>query len=175
LRVIDPTGTAVWLRRGLFARLFAGTPFQWILTVAIVLDVVLVSFVLSFTSLGTVAPALGPALVPVLVWLVGVLASAAADLGGIRWRYYSSHRYAWSDVERLRFGSRLTVAGMATVGEAAIFVQVRGREHPIVPAYGCRRSRQLEFGDALIRLADTHGVAVTIAPDDAWWAALQPG
>jgi hypothetical protein len=173
--MVDGTQTVTRLRRGAFARLFAGTPFQWILTVGIVLEVCLVAFVSTFTSFGKIAPALAPGLVIWIIWLAGVFAQATADGDGIRWRYYRPYRLAWSDVEQVRFGGRLAVAGMSTVGEAAIFVQVRGREHRIAPAAGCGRNRLLEFGGSLIRLADAKGVPATVTTGDTWWAPLQQG
>src|SRR6185437_1871863 len=131
--MVDGTQTMIRLRRGAFARLFAGTPFQWILTVALVVEICLVALVSSFTSFGTVAPAIAPGVVIWIIWLAGVFASATADDDGIRWRYYRAYRFSWSEVELIRFGGRLTAAGMSTVGEAAIFVQVGGREHRIAP------------------------------------------
>lgn len=163
------------LRRGVVGRLFAGTPFQWVLTVVVVLHLLLIAIVSSFSSFATVAPAAAPGLVIWVIWLLGVFAVARTGSDGVHWRYYASHRYAWAEIEQLRFGARLTVAGRAAVGQALILVQVRGHEHLIAPAKDCGQPRLLEFGNALIALAAARQIPVSVDPSDQFWNGLDRG
>jgi hypothetical protein len=170
---VNPTiKTAARLRRGVGARLFGGSNFQLILTCGVVLNVVLLGVVASFDGLTQVLPAEAPALVWWVIWGMGVTAHAAADEAGVHWRYFLRHKYAWNEIDQIRFGGVLRGA-TPSAGAPAILISVAGREHPVVPALGCDRTRATEFGTELTGLAGAHGVRAIATPDHAFWDGLR--
>ena len=171
--MIDQAGSTFRLRRSPAGRLFAGSPAQWVLTVVLLLDIALIALVSSAGSPATVLPAAAPGVVILVIWLLGVGASARADADGVRWRYYLAHHHRWNEIEQVRFGGRRTGPSVQAA-QAAILIKVGSREHPITPAYGCGRWRLVEFGDALIALAEAHQVPVSVDPADERWAGLRP-
>jgi hypothetical protein len=109
-------------------------------------------------------PGLAVTLLAVLVLAgagaVGATGWAEADGAGVRWRYWSRHSYAWSDID----GLELQAVGVGMTGvRHLVAVRVHGRSHRITPASdGGRHAR--EFGRRLVELAAAHGIPV----EDGW-------
>ena len=146
--------------------------FQFVLTLAIVVEMFLVGVLASFGDLTGLLPSLPGAAVIWWVWGLGVSASARADADGVHWRYFRSRSYSWSEINRFRFGGRL-VKGTTGISHPAILVSVAGHEHPVTPAFGCGTRRLVEFGNQLIDLAAAHGVPVSVNTNDERWNGLR--
>lgn len=160
------------LRRSIPGRLFAGSTFQFILTLAVLLEVFMIGVVISLGGVADLLPSLPAAAVFWVIWGMGLTAGAHADGDGVRWRYFRSHTYSWNEIDQIRFGGRL-VKGTAAINHAAILVSVAGREHPITPGFGCGRPRLVEFGNDLIALAAARGVPARVDPTDDRWDGLR--
>lgn len=158
------------LRRSLYARLYAGPPFQPLLTAGVLIQLVIVAALAWYGGLGTLLSAGAAGFLWPAAWLIGVTAHAEVDGAGVRWRYYRTGRLAWTDVERVRFGVRTTSA--IWTQRAAIWVRVGGRDHVIAPALGCSHAARTEFGRALVAQARAHKVRVEIPPNDPRWSGL---
>jgi hypothetical protein len=170
--VIRPTGAGVRLRRNLLARVFGGFQFQWLLALALLLNLALLVLVADIDGAAKALSALTPAIVWWVLWGIGVSGWAGADDAGVHWRYFVRRSYPWSEIDRIVFGNvRRAVGGGA--GTAAILVGVGGHDHPITPALGCSPGLLTEFGNELIGLARAHGVQVDVDPGNHRWRGLR--
>jgi hypothetical protein len=102
-----------------------------------------------------------------LVWavlvallLVGATGWAAADDAGVQWRYYRTHRYAWSEIEQLCLDRK--VIGITAV-RYVLVLQAHGRRHEIVPAHMAGPGRKA-FARQLAATAAARGIPVV----DRW-------
>jgi hypothetical protein len=170
--VIRPTGPGIRLRRNLLARVFGGFQFQWVLALAVLLNLALLVVVADIDGPAKAMSALAPAIVGWVLWGIGASAWAGADEAGVHWRYFVRRSYPWSEIDRIAFGDVMRAVG-GGAGTAAILVGVDGHDHPITPALGCSARLRTEFGNELIGLARAHGAQVDVAPGTHRWTGLR--
>jgi hypothetical protein len=96
----------------------------------------------------------------VALLFVGVTGWAAADDEGVRWRYYRTHQYAWSEIEQLCLDTK--VVGINAV-RYLLVVRAHGRRHQIVPAHMAGPGRKA-FARELAATAAARGIPVV----DRW-------
>jgi hypothetical protein len=96
----------------------------------------------------------------VALLLVGATGWATADDAGVHWRYYRTHKYAWSEIEQLCLDTK--VIGITAV-RYVLVVQARGRRHQIVPAHMAGPGRKA-FARELVATAAARGIPVV----DRW-------
>jgi hypothetical protein len=162
----------VTLRRSLWARLFGGYWFQTFLSIAVIVQILLIGVLIAFDvdiRVGELAPSLPGMIVIWVLWLFGVFAAASADRAGVRVRYFSVRNYSWNDIERVIFTGRVV---LGRSGDAVIQLTVGGADHLIRPVSQCSQAARLEFGEALIALARAEDVAVAVDPNKGRWPGL---